>query len=253
MAMLVLSALCGVGALGLLAVPGMRFSAFLLLCAALFFALLALLGRLAQKRRWARTARAVLLGLFGAGLLCFAVLEARIVADARGDADDQPIACLIVLGAGVNGTEPSLMLYVRLQAALACLTEHPELPVVVSGCQGQGEDITEAECMYRWLVAHGVDESRIWKEERATSTRTNFAYSIALMAEHGVDPSDGFAFVTNDFHICRARAIAGIPWARGVAAHLPRSLYFDALEVNYFVREAFALANEFLFRMDLDL
>lgn len=107
--------------------------------------------------------------------------------------------------------------------------------------------------MYRWLVARGVDESRIWKEERATSTRTNFEYSIALMAERGVEASDGFAFVTNDYHICRARAIAGVPWARGVAAHLPRSLYFDALEVNYFVREAFALANESLFRMDLDL
>lgn len=107
--------------------------------------------------------------------------------------------------------------------------------------------------MYRWLIAHGVEERRVWKEEQATSTRTNFAYSYALMRERGLDPSEPFAYVTNDFHMFRAGMVAEAPMARGVAARLPRAPYYAALEANYFVREAFALGNEYLFGMDLDL
>ena len=163
------------------------------------------------------------------------------------------MSCVIVLGAGVNGTEPSLMLWSRLDAALAYVRSRPDVPIIVTGSQGQGEDISEAECMYRWLTARGVDPARVWKEEEATSTRTNFERSYDLMAERGVDLSRDFAFVTNDYHICRAKLLAGLPQARGVAATLPRGAYYDVLTLNYYVREAFALANEMLFRMDLDV
>lgn len=248
-----LAALCGAAGLALLAVPGMRFSAFLLLCGAIFCAALALLTRLARTRRWALVARRVLLLLFCAGLLAFAALEARIVSGARGSAADADVACVIVLGAGIEGTEPSAILRARLEAALDYIADKPDIPVVVSGCQSPNEQISEAECMYRWLTARGVDERRVWKEEQASSTRTNFAYAAALLARRGVDPTAPFAYVTSDFHVYRAGLLARVPQAYGVAARLPRSLYFDALTVNYYVREAFALANEFLFRMDLDL
>lgn len=248
-----LAALCAAGGFAVLAVPGLRFSGFLLLCLALFCVALALLGRWADTRRWARILRRSLLALFCAGLACFAVLEALVLSGADGNADDANASCVVILGAGVNGTEPSLMLRVRLDAALAYLADKPDIPVVVSGCQGVGEDITEAECMFRYLTARGVAPERVWKEERATSTRTNFAYSAALLAERGVDPAEGLVFVTNDFHVYRAGVTASVPRAYGLAAHLPRNSYYDALEVNYLIREAFALANEYLFRMDLDL
>lgn len=236
-----------------LAVPGMRFSAFLLLCGAIFCGALALLTRLGRTRRWAIILRRVLLVLFCAGLLCFGALEALILRGAQGNADGADVACVIVLGAGVDGTQPSLTLASRLQAALDYIADKPDVPIVVSGCRGRGEEISEAECMYRWLVERGVDERRVWKEEQASSTRTNFTYSTALMAERGVDPSAPFAYVTSEFHVFRAGLLAGTDAACGVASHLPRSPYYDALTVNYYVREAFALANEYLFRMDLDI
>jgi len=241
-----LAALFAVGGFAVLGVPGMRFCAFLLLCCAVSCAVLALLGRFPRVRR-------VLLALFCVGLLGFAVLEALVVSGAGGSAGGRDVSCVVILGAGVNGTQPSLMLRARLDAALDFVADKPDIPIVVSGCQGNGEDITEAECMYRYLTARGVDAERVWKEERATSTRTNFAYSMALLAERGIDPNAPFACVTNDFHVYRALVIAGTPRAYGVAAKLPRNFYYDALEVNYFVREAFALANELLLRMDLDL
>ena len=234
-------------------VPGMKFSSLLLYCASVFCYIMALLCRFAETRRWARVCRDALLGLFCAGFALFLVLEAFVLSGAHGDTDDAPVNCVVVLGAGVNGTEPSLMLWSRLDATLRYIADKPDIPVIVSGCRGVGEDISEAECMYRWLVAHGVDGSRVWKEEQATSTRTNFAYSYALMAERGVDTTGNFAFVTNDYHICRAKMLAGVPWAYGVAASLPSGLYYTALTVNSYVREAFALANELLLRMDLDI
>ena len=236
-----------------LAVPGLRFSALLLFCAALFCGVMAALSHFAETKRWAKVCRSVLLALFCAGFALFAVLEGVVLTGARGAADDAPVDCVIVLGAGVNGTEPSLILWSRLNATLDYIADKPDIPIIVSGCRGAGEAISEAECMYRWLIAHGVDGRRIWKEERASSTRTNFMYSYAMMAERGMDPSADFAFVTSDFHVYRSRMLAGTRAAHGVGAHLPRGAYFSILTANYYVREAFALANEFLLKVDLDI
>lgn len=249
----VLAVLCAVQGIVCAVVPGLRFGALLLFCAAAFCAVMAALRCLAGTRRWAKICRGVLLALFCAGFAFFLVLEALVVSGASGDAGDAPVSCVVVLGAGVDGTRPSLVLWSRLNATLEYLADKPDIPVIVSGCQGPGEEISEAECMYRWLTARGVDGHRVWKEERATSTRTNFRNSFDLMAERGIDPTANFAFVTSDFHVYRAKKLAGVPWAYGVAASLPRSPYYDLLTANYYVREAFALANEMLFRMDLDL
>ena len=210
----ILAGLCA--ALGvMIAAPGMRFSILLLFCGAAFFAVLAVLFRFAKTRRWAKICCNVLLIAFCAGLALFLAMERLVLSGARSDEVPEDISCIIVLGAG--------------------------------------EAISEAECMYRALVENRVPAERIWKEEQATSTRTNFAYSYALMRERGLDPSQPFAFVTSDFHVYRAKLLADAPSACGVAAELQGGWYGTALTLNYYVREAFALANESLFRMDLDL
>ena len=72
-----------------------------------------------------------------------------------------PADAVIVLGAGVNGTEPSLSLRTRLDAPLDYLEAHPDIPVVLTGGTGYGEEeISEAACMYDYLTAHGVGAGR---------------------------------------------------------------------------------------------
>ena len=105
---------------------------------------------------------------------------------------------------------------------------------------------TEAECMRRALVRRGVDESRLYPEERSTSTQENLRYSRAILEELGVDPAQRVAIVTSDFHLCRARLMWGGDTA-AVPAHLPSALYFQCLTVNYFIREAFGLAAYFVY------
>ena len=192
-----------------------------------------------------RVGRAVLGVLVCAGLIVFTVFEIPVVRDARTDTDAHPDA-IIVLGAGVNGETPSLTLRTRIDAAAAYLEEHPDVPVILSGGQGPGEAITEAECMRRALVRRGADESRLYPEERSTSTQENLRYSRAILEELGVDPARRVAIVTSDFHLCRARLMWGGDTA-AVPAHLPSALYFQCLTVNYFIREAFGLAAYFVY------
>ena len=224
------------------AIPGMRFSGLLCWCAAVVCIVFAVLCALSEQK-WAKRCKRILLVLLAAGFALFAAMEALVLRDNRTDAADKDVTCVIILGAGVNGTEPSLMLTSRLRAALDFVADRPDVPIICSGGQGAGEDITEAECMARWLMEHGIAEERIWKEEQSTSTAENFDFSTQLMVERGIDPTGNFAFVTNDYHVARAKRIAGVPWAYGVAATLPRNPYYDTLQINYYIREAFAMAE----------
>jgi len=172
-------------------------------------------------------------------------LQGLIISGARTEEAD--VDCLIVLGAGLRNGSPSLMLRQRLNMAAEYLLEHGDTPIIVSGGMGRGETITEAEAMSRYLVACGVDESLIWKEEKSTSTRENLVFSMDLMEENGLDTdSVVVAVVTNEFHLYRAKLIAaktGLT-AIGISAKTPRFY----LRVLYSFREAFALATEILFR-----
>ena len=224
-------------------VPGLRFSALLCLCATAVLFIFYLLEHFARRgHRAAAWCELALIAALLLGFSLFTVLETMVVRGSFADESDAPVSAVIVLGAGVNGETPSLTLRTRIDAAAAYLEEHPDVPVVLSGGQGPGEAITEAECMRRALVRRGVDESRLYPEERSTSTQENLRYSRAILEELGVDPARRVAIVTSDFHLCRARLMWGGDTA-AVPAHLPSALYFQCLTVNYFIREAFGLAR----------
>ena len=227
-------------------VPGLRFSALLCLCATAVLFIFYLLEHFARRgHRAAAWCELALIAALLLGFSLFTVLETMVVRGSFADESDAPVSAVIVLGAGVNGETPSLTLRTRIDAAAAYLEEHPDVPVVLSGGQGPGEAITEAECMRRALVRRGVDESRLYPEERSTSTQENLRYSRAILEELGVDPAQRVAIVTSDFHLCRARLLWGGDTA-AVPAHLPSALYFQCLTVNYFIREAFGLAAYFV-------
>ena len=111
---------------------------------------------------------------------------------------------VIVLGAKVNGTIPSLSLQNRIDEAAGFLIEHENTIVIVSGGQGTDEDISEAKVMQQGLIAHGIDEERIILEDKSTSTYENIIFSKALIPS---DLDTGL-LVTNDYHLYRAMLIA---------------------------------------------
>lgn len=206
-------------------------------------AALVLIYALLQKRGMLRTRR-VLTALVCIGLAALVAIEIPIIKNARTD-KGAAADYMIVLGAGVNGTVPSLSLANRLTAAQAYLEENPDCIAIVSGGQGPGEDITEAEAMRRWLEARGIAPERIVMEDRATSTDENIAYSLELIRARGDDP-DSVAIVSSEYHLYRAKCIAraqGIAQPLGVAGRTS----YPVLMINYFIREAFAVAYMWVF------
>lgn len=114
---------------------------------------------------------------------------------------------VIVLGAAVKGTEVGRTLKLRLDTACDYLNKNPDSVVVVAGGKGYGEDITEAEAMKNYLVSVGISENRILKEEKSTSTFENFKFSKEIL-DKKFGKNYKVAFVTNNFHVLRAKSIA---------------------------------------------
>ncbi len=235
---LLLAGLLTVLGLALLATPGFQFSALLCFGAALILAVFFLLSLPGLKRRtpvkWLRRILSLLLCLGIAAAAFTGVLIAR-----GGVQQDTPCQYVIVLGAGVNGTQPSLILSDRLRATLSYLQENPNTVCIVSGGQGPGEEITEADCMAQWLLEKGISEDRIWREDRATSTYENILFSLALIEEKTGQAPAAAGIISNEFHLYRAGLTAK---AAGLAPiPIPAKTSWVSLRINYFLREIPAL------------
>ncbi len=145
---------------------------------------------------------------------------------------------VIVLGCAVKGEKPSNTLYARTAAATRYYKMNSKAVFVLSGGQGSQESISEAEALERVLLECGIPKEQLIKEERATSTSENFAYSKAILDEY-FDGEYKTAFVTNDFHSYRAGKIAkfrGFENVTVVEARTPIS----SVPLCY-VREVFAV------------
>lgn len=149
------------------------------------------------------------------------------------------IKYLIVLGAQVKGEKLSLSLYNRVVKALEYLKENPTSKVIVSGGQGEGEDITEAEAMARFLSENGIETERIIKEEQSTTTFENIKFSKEFL-----NGEKEVIIVSNDFHLYRACIIAkrlGLkPYS--LSAETPAKV-----RTELWIREYIAVAKTLLF------
>jgi len=192
--------------------------------------------------RWgrpARVARQIIHTMLALWLLSF-VLVITLVMDGAHSDPDGPVDCVLVLGAGLVGETPAHPLASRLDAAVAYLNRHPDTPVVVSGGQGPGESIPEAEAMYRHLVDHGIDPARITQENRSASTAQNVAFSLPLMPEG----TARVAVVSNEFHLYRARALLRRAGVEPLAVSAPTPLWY--LKPTYYFREYFSVVFTWL-------
>lgn len=216
--------------------------AFVWAVAAGIFALLSVLCRLSEKGIWLIPGwlKILFFAVAAMGLVTFIILEACIVSGMYA-VPEEKCDYVIVLGAQVRGTRVSKSLARRLDAAYAYYQNNPETIIIVSGGQGKGEDISEAEAMKRYLVEKGVPEEKILKEDRSADTNENLRFSLELMEKE----NPKVAIATNDFHIFRAIHLAkgkGLENVSGIPAPSDEILF-----INYMVREAVGVLKDFLF------
>ena len=153
----------------------------------------------------------------------------------------EPQATVVVLGCRVYGERPSRMMVARLKAAKKYLDNNPESACILSGGQGADEDISEAECMYRYLVANGVSPDRLYKEDKSTSTRENLAFSKEIIEREGLN--NNITIATNEFHEYRAQEIAK---ALGLESGAVSGVTEIWVLPTYYVRELYGILYEWI-------
>ena len=194
-------------------------------------------------RRFPLWAKA-LIGLILAGALCFALLLGVVLSGARDQIVGEP-QVMIVLGCQLHDWGPSVMLQDRLDKALEYLEDHPDVTVVVSGGQGEGEPTSEAEGMASYLAEHGVSRERMILESQSHNTNQNLRWSAQHLAEAGIDVTDRVLVVSNGFHLTRIRMLAeragygNVSTLAAPSSHLPSRL-------KMYVREPIAMVKSFV-------
>lgn len=149
---------------------------------------------------------------------------------------------VVVLGCEIQGDAPSRVLKARLDAALDYLRNHPEAPVVVAGGVGEDEVYSEAYVMYRYLLENGIDESRIYCEDRSKDTEQNITFAGAIIQENNL--SHTMLIATDGFHEFRAFLHARDNGYRAYA--LPVRNFTAAtlsMQPEYWVREVLGILH----------
>lgn len=178
--------------------------------------------------------------LFAGFLAFFVFTEAQIIG-AMSATPRENLDYIIVLGAGLNGTEPSNPFKVRIEKAANYLKENENTIVIPSGGQGRYEVISEAEAVRRKLVMqYGIDEDRIILEEKSRDTEENLKYSLEIIED--ADASVGI--VTNGFHELRAMSIARQTGYKNVYSVPAKTLM--PVGIHYTVREFFGMVEFYI-------
>ena len=191
--------------------------------------------------RWLRALTALLC----VGVLCFGLLLGAVLYGSYDHVQGQP-QTMIVLGCQVKPWGPSVLLRDRLDKALAYLREHPQVTVIVSGGQGPDEPVSEARCMWDYLVEQGVAPEQIHMEDVSHNTYENLTNSAALMEDLGLEEEDGVVLVSNGFHLTRARMLWGrvtggeetVSTLAAPSSHVPSRMWM-------YIREPLALVKSF--------
>ena len=162
---------------------------------------------------------------------------------------------LIVLGAKVNGTSPSVEFqaridkaaeyvrdadFARLRAKTAALP--PLVKIITTGGKGADEGAPEGEVAAKVLLGLGFDQARIFTENTSSTTLENFQNAKQLIIANGGTVFDDVVVVTSSFHLYRAIKLAkacGFTSVTGLG-----STGLAVLLPHYYFREYAAIIKE---------
>lgn len=177
--------------------------------------------------------------LIGIWLVLFLLVEGCIISGMMETPKDN-LDYVIVLGAQVRGTRITKSLHKRLERAKEYLKANPDTVVIVSGGQGEGEDLSEAQCMKDYLVEQGIAGDRIMMEDKSVNTNENIEFSMEIIRSlPGKEKSD-IGIITNNFHVYRTVAVCK---KKGYEVCGIGAASDEILFINYMVREFFAVVK----------
>lgn len=201
----------------------------------------------AGKGRWQRVPkplRGAVYVLIAAGAAVFLACQLAILSHFF-DKGEKDLDYIIVLGAQMRSSGPSVIYRYRLEKAREYLEENPGTICITTGGQGANEAMSEGEGGKGYLVSLCVDEARIQAETTSMDTAANIVNALDIIREKEGSTDDlRIGIVTNGFHVFRGVQIAKkLTDAEvcGIAAFMqPRYI------PNNMVRETFGIVRDFL-------
>ncbi len=196
------------------------------------------------KKIWKKTVGKVVLSFImlctAAGMILVGIMTYLMISAAVTRPDSN--TTVVVLGCKVTPSgKPSLMLRERLDAAYDYLEKNPDTACIVCGGQGADEVMSEAQCMYNYLVEKGIEPDRIYMEDQSTSTRENIKFAEQIIKENKLPET--IAIVTNEFHEYRAHKVAEKLDLKSCSVAGKTAWY---LLPTYYTRELFGILYEWL-------
>ncbi len=180
------------------------------------------------------------------GLVIFIVVQIAIIIFPKSNSGYSRY--IVILGAGIKGQTPSLTLSQRLDKAIEYINfQNNDFKIIVSGGKGNGEDISEAEAMKKYLIKKGIKQEIIM-EDKSRTTKENLIFSKEIIEKdsNGKIEDIGVKIVTSDFHALRSNLIASNLGYEERSFFTNRTL--PILMPVMYSREFFALIKYFLLR-----
>ncbi len=201
---------------------------------------------LAGKGRWGRVPKACRITAYA---LCAAVGAVFLICQVAilshfFDKGEPELDYVIVLGAQMRSSGPSVIYRYRLEKAAQYLQENPDTICITTGGKGSNESISEGAGGKEYLVSLGIPESRIIAEEESLDTAENIKNALELIGAQGAEEETmSIGIVTNGFHVFR-----GVFLARrftkaevsGIAAYMQARFI-----PNNMVRECFGILRDY--------
>lgn len=209
-------------------------------------ALLLFFGKISRKGGWKQAVVRLVTAFYCLGLVWAAYLSGLMLSvQANTPPENVPV---IVLGAQVYSEEKmGVSLTGRINAAYDYLLDNPQSSCIVTGGQGGDEPCPEALTEKNVLVKMGIDEERIFLEDRSHNTRENLVFAKEIAEEQGL--GEEVAVVTQGFHMYRATQLAK------AAGFTPYSLVAETdplLFPEYYGRELLSLTKWWVERLVIE-
>lgn len=174
-----------------------------------------------------------LVTLLVVGVLCVAVdiwLYGSV--DETTDVDT-----IIVLGAGVDGEEPSPVFRERIEHALWLYEHGYATTIIFTGGVPEGGERSDASVARDYAIESGIPPQDIFVEESSTITQENISNAAEIMASNNLHSA---LVVSDPLHMRRAMLMAEDSGLRAFSSPTPTTMYkTPGTQVPFLAREVF--------------
>lgn len=156
----------------------------------------------------------------------------------------QPADCIIVLGAAVQGNEPSPVFAERLRHAANLYQRGLATKIVLTGGKSTAAQSAESRIGLAFIQQLGVPDTSILIEENSHTTHQNFIEAAHLMRKHDLYTA---IIVSDPLHLKRANTMAADMGIRSVTSPTPTTRYRSwQTQVPFLLRELYFLHHYWL-------